>query len=60
MLNRKELELQPFETITSIKNFVFLIEMIMPKKKDELKFLDKRKTSPGVADYIIIGDAQGL
>lgn len=37
---------------------MFLIEMILSKKKDVLDFLHKRKTSPGVAVHIIITDAR--
>lgn len=57
-MKQEGVELQPSETRTSVKNFVFLIKMIMPKKQDELKFLDKRKTSPGVAGYVMVIDAQ--
>lgn len=56
-MNRKELEPAPSEIVTSTKNSMSFVEM-MPKKKDVLNSLHKRKTSPGVAAPIIITDAR--
>lgn len=40
-MNRKKLELLPHESVTLAKNSVFLIEVLLPKKKGMLNFLDK-------------------
>ncbi|XP_040858356.1 amiloride-sensitive amine oxidase [copper-containing] [Ochotona curzoniae] len=44
--SRKELELQPCSAPTLAKNSVFLIEMLLPKKHNVLKFLDKGGKQP--------------
>ncbi|XP_038175980.1 amiloride-sensitive amine oxidase [copper-containing] [Arvicola amphibius] len=44
--NRKELGLQPSKKVTMAKNSVFLIELLLPKKKHVLNFLDKGGKSP--------------
>lgn len=41
LMCRPELELQPSGTQALDKNSVFLIETLLPKKKDVLEFLDK-------------------
>ncbi|XP_038175312.1 amiloride-sensitive amine oxidase [copper-containing]-like [Arvicola amphibius] len=46
LMDRKELELQPSEIPTLAKNSVYLIEMLLPRKKDVLDFLDKGKRNP--------------
>ncbi|XP_059112615.1 amiloride-sensitive amine oxidase [copper-containing]-like [Peromyscus eremicus] len=46
LMSRPELELQPSGTQALDKNSVFLIEMLLPKKKDVLEFLDKGTRLP--------------
>ncbi|XP_052576990.1 amiloride-sensitive amine oxidase [copper-containing]-like [Peromyscus californicus insignis] len=46
LMSRRELELQPSETPTLAKNSVYLIEMLLPTKKNVLEFLDKGKATP--------------
>ncbi|KAL1767956.1 amiloride-sensitive amine oxidase [copper-containing] [Sigmodon hispidus] len=46
LMGRKELELQPSKTPTLAKNSVYLMEMLLPDKKDVLDFLDKGKRMP--------------
>ncbi|CAH7158687.1 amiloride-sensitive amine oxidase [copper-containing] [Phodopus roborovskii] len=46
LMNRKELQLQPSKTPTLAKNSLYLMEMLLPNKKDVLNFLDKGKRSP--------------
>ncbi|XP_008845507.2 amiloride-sensitive amine oxidase [copper-containing]-like [Nannospalax galili] len=46
LMNRTKLDLQPSKTLTLHKNSVFLIELLLPRKKDVLNFLDKEKTRP--------------
>lgn len=41
LMSGKNLELLPHESLTLAKNSVFLIEVLLPKKKDKLNFLDK-------------------
>ncbi|KAL6087848.1 hypothetical protein STEG23_011799 [Scotinomys teguina] len=59
LMNRKELELQPSETPTLAKNSIYLIEMLLPTKKDVLEFLDKgRKTPVREARVVVFFGAQ--
>ncbi|KAM4874025.1 diamine oxidase [copper-containing] isoform 1-T4 [Thomomys bottae] len=44
--SKKELQLQKSTVPTIAKNSVFLIELLLPKKKRVLKFLDKGKRRP--------------
>ncbi|XP_055467785.1 amiloride-sensitive amine oxidase [copper-containing]-like [Psammomys obesus] len=53
LVSRTELELQPSGTQALDKNSVFLIEMLLPKKKDVLEFLDKG-TKPPVREARVI------
>ncbi|XP_075811901.1 diamine oxidase [copper-containing]-like [Microtus pennsylvanicus] len=46
LMDKENLELQPSETPTLAKNSVYLMEMLLPKKKDVLDFLDRGKRSP--------------
>lgn len=46
LMNREELGLQPSKEPTLAKNSVFLIEMLLPKKKHVLKFLDEGRKGP--------------
>ncbi|XP_021497432.1 amiloride-sensitive amine oxidase [copper-containing]-like [Meriones unguiculatus] len=46
LMDKKELQLQPSRTPTLAKNSVYLIEMLLPEKRDVLDFLDKGKRSP--------------
>ncbi|XP_042533175.1 amiloride-sensitive amine oxidase [copper-containing] [Dipodomys spectabilis] len=52
--SRKELRLQPSTVPTMVKNSVFLIEMLLPKKKRVLKFLDKGKRRPAREARVVI------
>ncbi|XP_008046417.1 amiloride-sensitive amine oxidase [copper-containing] [Carlito syrichta] len=44
--SRKELRLQPSAAPTMAKNSIFLIEMLLPKKRHVLRFLDKGERHP--------------
>ncbi|KAM5205317.1 diamine oxidase [copper-containing] [Hipposideros larvatus] len=44
--SRKELRLEPSRASTIAKNSVFLIEMLLPKKQQVLKFLDNGQRHP--------------
>lgn len=44
--SQKELRLEPSRTATIAKNSVFLIEMLLPKKQQVLKFLDNGQRHP--------------
>lgn len=46
LMSRKELGLESSKNLTLAKNSVFLIEMLLPKKKNVLKFLDEGRKSP--------------
>uniref|UniRef100_A0A8C6R8L8 Amine oxidase n=1 Tax=Nannospalax galili TaxID=1026970 RepID=A0A8C6R8L8_NANGA len=46
LMNRKELDLQPSKTPTLAKNSVFLIELLLPRKKDVLDFLVEEADCP--------------
>lgn len=59
LMSRPELGPQPSSTQAFDKNSVFLIEMLLPKKKHVLNFLDKSKTDPvQEACMVIFFDAQ--
>ncbi|XP_031237668.1 amiloride-sensitive amine oxidase [copper-containing]-like [Mastomys coucha] len=53
LMSRKELELQPAGTQALDKNSVFLIEMLLPQKKDVLEFLNKG-TKPPVREARVV------
>ncbi|KAM6214950.1 diamine oxidase [copper-containing] [Rhynchocyon petersi] len=44
--SQKELALERANTSTMVKNSIFLIEMLLPKKQQVLKFLDEDKRRP--------------
>ncbi|GAB1290799.1 Amine oxidase [Apodemus speciosus] len=46
LTSRKELGLQPSKKLTLAKNSVFLVEMLLPKKRHVLKFLDEGRKGP--------------
>ncbi|KAK1335252.1 hypothetical protein QTO34_004836 [Cnephaeus nilssonii] len=46
VLSRKDLSLEPAEQHPSPKNIVFLIEMLLPRKQQVLKFLDHSQRQP--------------
>ncbi|XP_045420980.1 amiloride-sensitive amine oxidase [copper-containing] [Lemur catta] len=44
--SREDLKLEPSTALTTAKNTVFLIEMLLPKKQHVLRFLDKGERRP--------------
>ncbi|EGV91792.1 amiloride-sensitive amine oxidase [copper-containing] [Cricetulus griseus] len=54
LMSRPELELQPTRMQVLGKNSVFLIEMLLPKKKDVLEFLDKGTKVPVREAHVVI------
>ncbi|KAL1768143.1 Amiloride-sensitive amine oxidase [copper-containing] [Sigmodon hispidus] len=54
LMSRPELELQSSGTRALDKNSVFLIETLLPKKKDVLEFLDKGRKLPVREAHVVI------
>ncbi|KAK2502872.1 hypothetical protein MC885_020121 [Smutsia gigantea] len=52
--SRKELKLESSRALTMAKNSVFLIEMLLPKKQNVLRFLDKGQRRPAREARVVI------